>query len=374
MKEVAKHLYIPDGVVIDEPRIKLGQLMLSKNNEHRQLTETDLRVLADGLTRDLGETSPDLKSDGLAKGYSESLIAKLISQGTKTVEEIRIAGEAEFYVVGKKVLGPLAVGFVDTVLRNSGGRIIFPARDATPFFYIAKTLKTLKPGNYLVQLDDIQNPVFNRKLWGVDDEQDPDEVVPITQPLVQKLLQQIGFYSEVPKSFVEVGAWGTMIDQLKQSMANGLMPNEEFAVWFLYTHLPNNIFGFINTYGWDLPDRVLETIADTWEAFPKSFKRPSKLVDQDGRIKASLEGKIVNSPFLHAWQLAALQGVVDAACDFCFGKIVIDVHEELLRLWRLSDMARDGIFTGVLPYHTQTWTEGEEWKASWRWGKIPPLK
>jgi len=225
-------------------------------------------------------------------------------------------------------------------------------------------------------MDDIVNPDFNRTLWGVEDEeedQDPEgEVMSISHPLVQKLLSQMGFFSDQPKTFIEVGCWGSMVDELNKAMAKGDIPTEEYSVYFLYTHLPNNIYGFTNIAGENIPEDVLETVADTWEAFPKFYKKVKKLVEEDGMVKGLHE--VVDSPFLKPWTEAALRGVEDAASDFICQGQVINPQDELLKLWRLSIQAQSGQFTGVLPTHTKTWSKGEEWKANWKWGKVPPLK
>lgn len=375
MEEIGKHFYIPKEVSIQEPTIINGSTSLVVGHINEPLSSAEINALQDQFAADMEEVAPDLKSHGLAQYYADCLFNKLVSNGANTPEQLARAGSQEFHFVGKHVLGPLAVSFVDTALKSSQGKAIFPARDATPFFYIAKTLKTLNPSAYPLELEDIQNPVFNRKLWGIEDEQDPENhVLPVTHPLVQKLLSQMGFFSNQPKSFIEVGCWGSMVDQLSQAMQHGDMPIEEYSVYFLYTHLPDNIYGFTNIHGSDMPEPVLETVADTWEAFPKFFKRPTKLVEEDGVVKASLDGKLVASPFLPTWSLAALQGVVDAATDFVIQGKVISPHDEILKLWELSYKAQFGEFTGVLPGHTETWSEGEAWKANWKWGKIPPLK
>lgn len=349
--------------------------MKEKGYISEPLSSDEIKTLQKQFATDMEEVAPDLKSHSLAQRYADSLFNKLVSNGANTPEQLVRAGSQEFHYVGKHVLGPLAVSFVDTALKSSQGKAIFPARDATPFFHIAKTLKTLNPSAYPLETEDIQNPVFNRKLWGIEDEQDPENhVLSVTHPLVQKLLSQMGFFSDQPKSFIEVGCWGSMVDQLNQAMQHGDMPTEEYSVYFLYTHLPDNIYGFTNIHGSDVPESVLETVADTWEAFPKFFKRPTKLVEEDGVVKGSLDGKLVASPFLPTWSLAALRGVVDAASDFVTQGKVISPHDEILKLWELSYKAQSGEFTGVLPGHTETWSEGEAWKANWKWGKTPPLK
>lgn len=375
MGEFAKHFYIPDGVAINEPGVARSRLpFVDRTDQGEELSESDIKLLRDQFAADMGEVAPDLHSFGLAEHYAHSLFAKLGQDGATTLDQLVAGGADEFHRVGRDVLGPLAVSFVDTVLQDTSGKAVFPARDATPFFHIAKTLTTLNPTRYGVHVEDIQNPVFNRKMWGVEDEQDSENnILQVTDPKVRMLLSQMGFGSDLPKSFVEVGCWGSMIDQLYQAMERGEMPQEDFSVYFLYTHLPEKIYGFTNIHGEGVDGGVLETIADSWEAFPKFFKRPTQLVEDGGIIKASLEGKLIDSPFLPTWSFAALQGVVDAAIHYIESGQEIIPEDEILRLRDLAKIAQSGEFTGVLPGHTETWSEGDTWKRDWRWGKISPL-
>ncbi len=322
----------------------------------------------------LKEVASDLQSNSLAEKYADALFAKINKDGDKSVAEIVKEGEKEFYHIGKDVLGPIAASFVDTVLQECHGMAIFPARDATPFWYAAKALKGANPGKYPVASENIINPVFNRTIWGIADEQDAgSDPLSLDQPLVKKLLSQMGFFSSTEKVFVEVGSWGSMVHQLNTSMQTGELPKEKFKVYFFYTHLPEYIYGFTNIHGDMLPGGVLETIADTWEAFPKLFKKPTKLVEKNDIVEADLDGKLVDSAFLPAWTFAALHGVTDAALDFADEKQHSTPRDELIKLWKLSKAAKTGTFTGVLPTHTETWSEGEKWKAAWKWGPVPPL-
>ena len=339
-------------------------------NDHQPFTEAEFDIVITTFTSDLEAVAPDLKSKGLAHKYSTSLFNKLNARGTSSIKELRELGSEEYFQIGRRVLGPLAVSFVHTALKHSDGIVIFPARDATPLYCIAKTLTQLNPTSYQVPSKNILNPVFNRKLWGVEDEQDlENNVLPLTHPLVQRLLSQLGFGTPLAKNFIEIGCWGTMVDQLKRTM-----PNEHYSVRFLFSHMPDKIYGFINSHGRNIPNSLLETFADTWEAFPKFYKRPTVLLEQDENIVASLDGKLVHSPFLQVWTNAALRGVIAAAEDFINSGEQINVYDELIKLGDLSEKARSGTFTGVLPEHTETWSEGPQWIANWPWGKIPPLQ
>ena len=344
-----------------------------------ELQETAVQKYAPKFASALEEVAPDLKSYGLAKAYSNALfgaiIDKLENGSNSSKYEIMACGMGMFYTFGKDVIGPLAVKFVDTALKDCSGIVVFPARDATPFWHIAKTLVAQKPEAYAVAPHNLLNPAFNRKMWGIDDEQDSkDKPLSISDPLVMKLLEQMGFASDSEVSFVEVGCWGSMIHQLKDAMAKGQLPHKEFKSYFFYTHLPEYIYGYTNIHGGQLPDGVLETIADTWEAFPKCSKRATKLVEENSIVTASLEGTQVDPVFLGPWTVAALHGVVDAAHAYVVNDAEINPVAELHKLLRHVEMAKHGVFTGMLPDHTETWSEGESWKEDWRWGKIPPLR
>lgn len=92
----------------------------------------------------------------------------------------------------------------------------------------------------------------------------------------------------------------------------------------------------------------------------------------DGGEKVYFVGKMIESPFLKEWTMAALEGVKDAAKEFAHGALMIDPCEEIKKMLSLSEQAKED-FTGVLPWHSETWTQGDEWKKNWKWGKIAPL-
>jgi hypothetical protein len=319
---------------------------------------------------DIAQVSPDLRSKGLAFSQSAALIEKLWKKGARTQTEMVIAGQKEWQRIGKEVLGPLMVCFVDQALHNipTGGVAIFPARDATPFYHIAKTLQQLYPLSYPVKT---LNPVFNRKLWGVEDEQDPENgVSSINDPIVQKFLAQMGFGIHKHISFIEVGAYGTMVRALKEAGYN------DFGVQFFFSQVPF-IPGFINgiSQGLQLPEGSEETIADSLEGLPKPYKRPTKLMTlQDGSVDVSWEGKKVDSPFLDAWQQALFTGFQEATVDYVVYKQDMGerfdplafAQQELVKLFQLSQYAAGtGEFTGVLTTHTESWSEKQAWIAQW---------
>ena len=82
--------------------------------------------------------------------------------------------------------------------------------------------------------------------------------------------------------FIEIGCWGTMVDALRRNL-----PDQQFDVMFLFSRMPHRIYGHMNEH---LPTHLgintLETIADTFEAYPKGLRRVTSLTVRqlpDGR-------------------------------------------------------------------------------------------
>ena len=277
-------------------------------------------IIKDAYTRkfidDLIQVSPDLRSNNLAFTQAKALFDKFSESNAQTESEFLATGKDIWKHIGKEILGPLMVCFVDIALHNipANGVAIFPARDATPFYHIAKTLQVIDPHSYPVE---ILNPVFNRKLWGVEDEQDAENgVSSVKEPIVQKFLGQMGIGSGKALSFIEVGAYGTMVRALKEAGYH------DFGVQFFFSQVPF-IPGFINhaAEGLHLPPGQEEIIADSLEGLPKSYKRPTKLIQNiNGVVTVSLEGKKVDSPFLEQWQQAFFSGLEEATTDYILYK------------------------------------------------------
>ncbi len=204
-------------------------------------------------------------------------------------------------------------------------------------------------------------------MYGVSDEAEGTEAN--SQPFLVEYMQQLGFSKGKKIAIADAGAWGTMVDALKK-----LFPDVPFTVDFFYSHMPERIHGFANSYAGGISDSYLEAINDFFEAFPKAYKRPELLVkDLDGKVHPYYFNLHIDSPFLSSWSNAAMRGVAAAAQDFLNGNLKINVSAELGRLCLLSDKAKEGMFTGMLPEHTDTWEHGEEWKRSWPWGTIKSL-
>lgn len=348
-------------------------LVSQKMPEIHHLTQYEIDTLRTQFANDMVLAAPDLGTHNLADEFAVSLFKSFEVNDEVTLRDIVEKGKEQFYQVGWDTLGPIAVSFVNAVLKESGGGyIVFPARDATPFYHIAMTLTEQNPELYPDNLK-LCNPVFNRKTWGVDDEQDVnDPVTEVSDPLVQQLLGQVGLRSGEPVTFVEVGAWGSMVNSMKDAMEHGTMPKKDFNVYFLFTHMPEYIYGYINKHAGNVGLGSLEAISDSFETLPKYFMRPTELVEKNGLVEASLEGKIINSPLLYEWCQSTLAGFIDAAKGFA-GSESDSPESHIAKLKELSKVAQRGYFNGMLPKHTETWSEGEQWKLNWKWGKTLPL-
>jgi hypothetical protein len=152
--------------------------------------------------------SPDLKSGNLAAIYVKGLFDLIGREAVASPDLAIKKGSQVFYAVGREVLGPIATAFTHFSLENTGGdSVIFPARDANPFYIIAKELLARNPQSYSVHPHQIKNSFFNRKLWGVDDELDGGTVIDPKENLSYRFLhEEIGFGK--PVTFIEAGAWG----------------------------------------------------------------------------------------------------------------------------------------------------------------------
>lgn len=313
--------------------------------------------------------SPDLKSKNLAYRYLQPLVSLMTRKGCKSGYDALQVGNEAFHAVAGELLGPLHVAYVDEVLSTakSGDILLFAARDATPFYTIAKILLDKFPDKYakgftLVHAD------WNRWFMGQEDELEAGKKpIPFSDPLLQKFYEQMGFGSGRLMKIVEPGAWGSAANAIKTSM-----PEQEFELWFLFSHMPDKIYGFLNDKALGFPEKVYEVINDTGEALPKSYLRPDTLVEKGEVVIPEVTDKWIPSQYIQAWAGAAKSGSISAA--YQYQGEPIDIAQHVAELAKLSEVAqKKGVWTGMLPENTQTWTGGEAWKANWPWGEIPPL-
>jgi hypothetical protein len=334
------------------------------------LTDENVKTIKNDLTGDFEAVATDLKTNNLAKNHVESLVTKLINDGAKTEYDLLVGGSREFYNVAENVLGPLWSAYVDEVLKSGKGDEIylFAARDATPMYHAAEGLLS-KPNGYKLDGSGTVHVDWNRWFMGQEDETDSDKKsLPLTHPHMKAFYEQMGFGNGKLIKIVEPGAWGSAANALKTRM-----PEQPFELWFMFSHMPDKIYGFLNSHAKDVDPKVFEMINDSAEAVPKSYIRPETFVEQGGLIKPDISEKVVSSPYMQVWTKATLVGAYAAGIDYSLGKRV-NIKEHVEYLQNLSNKAKQGEWTGILPDHSLTWTEGENWRKNWKWGKIPPLK
>lgn len=335
--------------------------------------ETDKIVqLKEELVSYFVSVASDLGTFDLAKGHIDRLFSKLSSDGAKSKKDFLTAGAQEFYKISRLVLGPLWTGYVDKVFSDGdeNGVYLFAARDATPIFWAAEGMLTPSYKNqYPISNSERILVDWNRWFMGQEDETDDGrKPLPFDHPLMKSFYKQMGFSNGQTVKIVEPGAWGSAANALKN-----VMPEQKFELWFMFSHMPEYIYGFLNDKAEGIEDKYYELINDTAEAVPKPYLRPENLIMHENSVVADLNGQIIDSPFMKVWSWAVNQGAYDAGVEFIQGKRT-DIKSHVENIIKLSEMSKQGIWTGVLPRNTMTWTEGENWRKNWEWGKIPPHK
>lgn len=339
---------------------------------HRELTAERIELIKDLISADFEAVASDLKTFDLAKGHSARLISHLISQGAISEQDLLVGGANEFYHVSRNLLGPLWTAYVhEALLSGQGGEsYLFAARDATPMYWAARGLLSNPKHPYKLIDSKLVHADWNRWFMGQEDETD-DGQKPMgwSEPKLLQFYRQLGFGNGKLVKIVEPGAWGSAANALKTAM-----PSQEFELWFMFSHMPDRIYGYLNSHVPNVNPRYFEMINDTAEATPKAYVRPTELTyNGDGTVVADLTGKVLKSPFMRLWSWAVNQGAFDAGKDFSTNP-QLNVPEHVAKIIDLSNQSAQGKWTGVLPRNTLTWTEGEAWVAKWPWGKIPPHK
>lgn len=351
---------------------KLQAKQAEINIPHRELTPDRIELIRDLISADFEAVASDLKTFDLAKGHAVRLITHLVNQGAAIEQDILTEGAKEFYKVAKNVLAPLWVAYVHEVFSTGEGKesYLFAARDATPMFWAARGLLASQPDHSYNLVDSqLVHADWNRWFMGQEDEtEDGMKPLSMNHPMLARFYNQLGFGNGKLVKIVEPGAWGSAANALKQAF-----PDQPFELWFMFSHMPERIYGFLNTHASNIDPVHFEMISDTAEAIPKAYVRPTELITNgNGEVVADLSGKVLKSPFMRLWSWAANQGAFDAGKDFDH-TTHIDVIQQVAAIIQLSSQSKQGIWTGVLPRNTLTWTEGDNWKNNWRWGKIPPL-
>lgn len=323
------------------------------------------------VASDLGTVGSAGGETTLAQGHIDRLFQKLIQTGATSEKDFIRGGAQEFYKISKDILGPLWTSYVDKVFSNGDGNgvYLFAARDATPIYWASEGI--LSPS--YTQKYPIDNSVrvhvdWNRWFMGQEDETEDHKALPFTHPLMQTFYRQMGFANGQTVKIVEPGAWGSAANALKT-----VLPEQKFELNFMFSHMPEHIYGFLNDKIPGMDDKLFEMINDTAEAVPKPYTRPEELVYHNNIVVANLKDHIIESPYMKIWSWAVNQGAYDAGVHFARGEKV-DVKGHVEKIIELSKLSQKGIWTGVLPNNTLTWTNGENWRRNWKWGNIPPLK
>ncbi len=327
--------------------------------------------------------APDMKD--FAPEYVAQLFAhckQLSGRATPTVVDLGIAGDSFYFSYGEALLGPLVVQFVRSVLTQAphGSTVVFPARDAKIFYQCATVLS--ESADYSKKDLRISYPTVNRKTFGIEDEMNPNrsELLSITNPLVKEYLQQEGFLNTNGVVIADVGAWGTMVDAVLTASQRGDLPIKLAGVHFLFSHLPKNISGFMNTVlgqsGRDPSDVKLEPIADTFESLPRPETRSIGYErDTSGKLQPKYKARNYDDLCLSHWEDSLLAGVRAAAASYLRRPDLFPSAEAALqRVLEAHSKAQQGKFTGIFVTNTPTWSEGGAWRDNWKHGVIAPLK
>lgn len=337
----------------------------------KELSLDELNELKVNLTNSFIEVASDLSTFGLASGHINRLVDYLWENGARSERDILVGGMHEFYVTARDVLGPLWAGYVDKVMSTASGDdvLLFAARDATPMYWAAEGLISAGREKYDLDGVSIVHVDWNRWFMGQEDETESGQLpLSFSDPMLARFYQQMGFGSGRLIKIVEPGAWGSAANALKLAM-----PDQPFELWFMFSHMPDRIYGYLNSNTNGIDPKYMEMINDTAEAMPKAYSRPTELVEDNGLVVADAQSKMLGSQFMEMWSLAVNAGAYAAGELYAAGREV-SVQSHVEEIINLSSQSAEDIWTGVLPRNTLTWTEGENWKANWQWGKIPPLK
>ena len=231
---------------------------------------------------------------------------------------------------------PVIAHWRNWIIKNTIGPPVLVMRDAKPLTVVPISSSWAKVW-------------LNRKSCGIPDEISGSYETHL-DPLVCAYLKQHHLDSHF--TFVDSGCWGTIVKELH---ALGL----NFKPLFFFSHNPN-IPGFLNEMG--VEEKHGEILNDSFECcFPNMVIRPSSFLQNEGRqivpvLKNTDElSVILGRMALEGVRIGALSlsGDLPSALDAIEG--IID----------LSERAKRGEFTGILPKNSPTWSEGKKFLALW---------
>lgn len=356
--------------ILKRPELSVSSFPLTE--EGVKGTKAKLVTHFISVASDLGPGGSHPGEIPLARGHLDRLFTHLCEKGPQSQKDLLEGGAKEFYNIARNILGPLWTAYANEVLSRGDGNgvYLFAARDATPIYWATEgILSPTYEHRYHVDNSFLVHVDWNRWFMGQEDETDDGrKPLPFDHPLMKTFYKQMGFGNGQSVKIVEPGAWGSAANALRT-----VMPGQKFELFFMFSHMPEFIYGFLNENADGIEDHYFELINDTAEAVPKPYIRPESLVLHKNKVVADLNGKIIESPFMKVWSWAVNQGAYDAGIDYARGKRIV-VKEHVEKIIELSKLSAQGGWTGVLPRNTLTWTEGENWRKKWKWGRIPPLK
>jgi hypothetical protein len=302
-------------------------------------------------------------TEGLAQDFVNGLFGRINADKANSLEEIAESGAEVFETLAQEVYGPLMVAYVDWVLQlykkiECKGNILFASRDAIPLYHIASILAD----KHSIDKNKIKELYYTRKIAGQSDEIAGFGVKTINTELLKQYLKQEGVSAD--SMIVDMGLYGSLYKLGCEKKFWGGKPN----LVFLYSKNPN-IVGFLNP---ELENnrQLGNLIADCGECVnPQKVWSPSELVEINGKVMPKLEP--INNYLIQIWADMAIAGYKKAAREFIADK-KIDVCYELQKIQNLSDQAKKGEFTGVLPYCTLEWSQKDKFLELWGLGYIPP--
>ena len=224
---------------------------------------------------------------------------------------------------------------------------------------------------------------LTRKLAGEADEIAQFEAKNINGTML-RYLAQAGLNEN--SLLVDMGAYGSLYNK-----GNGLFwdKNNNPSLVFFYSKNPK-VMGFLNAACGDYSGKMSQKqkdigniIMDSMECInPQKHWTPGEFIEKGGMTLPLLEE--INDSFIQHWHSASIEGYVKAATNYALGNET-NVNEELANLQFLSDKAKEGKWTGVLPHITPEWSLKQAFldntpeyaqktgKEGWRLGVAPPL-
>ena len=239
--------------------------------------------------------------------------------------------EAFFYELGR-AWGPLVGYWAEWVQRKSC------------YEAVALILRDAKPLGALSVTEGWKRLYLNRANCGIADELSGGALQ--THPLLEKYLAQSGCSD--PFTFVDSGCYGSIVLELHR---RGLV----FQPLFFFSKNPS-IPGFLNEIGVGQAEGTI--LNDSFEcAFPNTHQRPSSFAEKDGIVSVDL---LPADKLSGVFGSAALKGIRDSEGISCGSAM-----EEVQKLLRLSQDAKRGFFTGILPHESPEWSRKDEFLRSW---------